>query len=192
MKQSEENRKENKMAQILFIYMRMVERLQSFAYASRNRDWLLHLESGKQLLQDYCSMDRTKYRRLMPVYIANMYALKETDPLIWEAFMNGEFCVKKSQIRFTGNGVDHGGEQVIKTLIIEGGLVGIANNENARLRFFLTAPLLANIAQDVKSISQGNSTPRKRHHLDSSAATTRHREMHTKLLGVLKEKSAIF
>ena len=45
MKQSEENRKENKMAQVLFIYMRMVERLQSFAYASRNRDWLLHLES---------------------------------------------------------------------------------------------------------------------------------------------------
>ena len=76
----------------------------------------------------------------MPVYIANMYALKETDPLIWEAFMNGEFCVKKSQIPFTGIGADHGGEQVVKTLKIEGGLVGIANNDNARLRFFLTAP----------------------------------------------------
>ena len=105
--------------------------------------------------------------------------------------MNGEFCVKKSQIPFAGIGVDHGGEQVIKTLNIEGGLVGIANNENARLRSFLTAPLLANIVQDVKSIPHGNSASRKRHHLDSKAATNRHREMHTKLLAVLKEKSAI-
>ncbi len=33
MKQFEENCEENKMAQILFKYMRMVERLQSFVYA---------------------------------------------------------------------------------------------------------------------------------------------------------------
>ena len=52
--------------------------------------------------------------------------------------------------------------------------------------------MLANIVQDVKSISHGNSASRKRHHLDSKAATNRHREMHTKLLAVLKEKSAIF
>eukprot|EP00112_Aurelia_sp_Birch-Aquarium-sp1_P015941 Seg3571.2 transcript_id=Seg3571.2/GoldUCD/mRNA.D3Y31 product="hypothetical protein" protein_id=Seg3571.2/GoldUCD/D3Y31 len=135
-------------------------------------------------------MDRTKYRRLIPVYIANMCALKESDPQTWEAFMNGEFCVKKSQIPFTGIGVDHGGEEVIKTLKIEGGLVGIANTENARLRFFLTAPLLANIVQDV--LSHGNSAARKRHHLDSKAAMIRHREMHIKLLAVLKEKSAVY
>ena len=96
----------------------------------------------------------------MPVYIANMYALEETDPQIWEAFMNGEFCVKKYRILFTGIGVDHGGEQVIKTLKIDGGLVGIANNENARLQFFDTTPILANIVEDVKSISKVSSTSR--------------------------------
>lgn len=96
MKQFQESRKKNKMSQTCFIYMRMVERLQSFVYASRNRDWLLHLKSSKQLLQDYCSMDRTKYQRLTPVYIASMCALEETDPQIWESFINVEFCVKKS------------------------------------------------------------------------------------------------
>ena len=37
--------------------------------------------------------------------------------------MNGEHCVKKSQTPFTEIGIDHSGEQVIKTLKIEGGLV---------------------------------------------------------------------
>ena len=42
--------------------------------------------------------------------------------------MNGEYCVKKSQTSFTEIGIDHSGEQVIKTLKIEGGLVSIAND----------------------------------------------------------------
>ena len=70
--------------------------------------------------------------------------------------------------------------------------MGIANNDNARLGSSSQHLLLANIAQDIKSVSQGNSTSQKRHHLDSKAAATRHREMHIKLLGIFEEKSNIF
>ncbi len=60
----------------------------------------MHLESNKQLLQDYCSMDRTKYRRLMPVYIANRLALKETDPKIWDAEDLHDFSESDSDAGF--------------------------------------------------------------------------------------------
>ena len=128
----------------------MVERLLTFIYATRSRDWKLHLLAGEMLTKVFCSIDRTKYRRLLSVYIQNMKALEYSDP---EVFMNGEFCVKKTDIPFTSLGMDHGGEQVIKTLKGEGGgIKGITNNENVRLRFFLSSPVLAKISDDIKKM----------------------------------------
>ena len=51
----------------------------------------------------------------------------------------------KSDIPFTP--VDHAGEQVNKILKINGGLVGISHNVNARDRFFLTTPYIAEITK---------------------------------------------
>ena len=90
----------------------MVERLLTFIYATRSRDWKLHLLAGEMLTKDFCSRDRTKYRRLWPVCIQNMKALEYSDPELWEVFINGEFCVKKTDIPFTSLGMDHAGEQV--------------------------------------------------------------------------------
>ena len=45
-------------------------------------------------------MDRTKYRRLMPVYIANRLALKETDPEIWDAEDLHDFSESDSDAGF--------------------------------------------------------------------------------------------
>ena len=72
----------NKMLQFFMIYVRMVERLLIFSYATRSRNWLLHLESGKDLCKDLCSIDRIKYRRLWPLCIANMLSLEKEEPLI--------------------------------------------------------------------------------------------------------------
>ena len=92
-------------------------------------------------------MNRIKYRRLLPVYIAEMHGLKSTAPQVWDAFEKGGFLVQKSDIPFTAIGVDHAGEQVNKILKINGGLVCINHNINATGRFFLTAPYIANITK---------------------------------------------
>ena len=86
-------------------------------------------------------MDRIKYCRLLPVYIAEMYALESSDPGIWEAFYKGEFTVQKTPIPFTALGMDHTGEQVNKIIKIEGGLPGVSRNENARARYFINSTL---------------------------------------------------
>ena len=67
-------------------------------------------------------MDRIKYKRLLPVYIAEMSGMKFTNPAIYEKFIDGEFVIRKSFIPFTQIGVDHAGEQVNKLLKVSGGL----------------------------------------------------------------------
>ena len=95
----------------------------------------------------------TKYRPMLPAYLAEMYALKRTDPIVWEAFSDGELAVK---IPFAGIGMDHRGEQVNKILKIDGGIVGISRYENARTRFMLSAPVIAETSSSFKD-SMGSS-----------------------------------
>ena len=65
-------RKGNKKFQFILIYLREVERLLTFIYATRSHDWLLHLKGGEALSQDFSSMDRRKYQCFWPVYLADM------------------------------------------------------------------------------------------------------------------------
>ena len=134
-------------------------------------------------------MDRTKYRRLWPVYIQNIKALEDSDPELWEVFMNGEFCVKKTDILFTSLGMDHAGEQVIKNVKVEGGgIKGITNNENAKLQFFLSSPVLAKISDDIKKMINKNEGDTSKHHLDRQAEIRRRSEMESKLYEVPSER----
>ena len=122
-------------------------------------------------------MDRIKYSRMLPVYLAEMYALESSDPLIWEAFNDGEFAVQTNEIPFTGIGMDHRGEQVNKVLKIEGGVVGISRNENARTRYMLNAPVLAEISENFKDSYRFNNSNFKKHHQLTQAYTKRQNEM---------------
>ena len=80
------------MFQFILKYLQMYERLLTFIYASRSRNWELHLKAAENLCQDFCSMDRIK------VYISNMYAIRDTDdPDTWN-FLSEEFSVQKSYI----------------------------------------------------------------------------------------------
>ena len=82
--------------------------------------------------------------------------------------------VKKTDIPFTSLGMDHAGEQVIKTLKGEGGgIKGITNNENARLRFFLSSPVLAKISDDIKKMINKDGGDTSKHHLDRQAEIRR-------------------
>ena len=69
-----------------------------FIEASSNRDWLLHLYSAEELMQDFIRMDRIKYRRMWAVYIADMINFETDEPDVWESFMQGNFSCQKSEI----------------------------------------------------------------------------------------------
>eukprot|EP00794_Sanderia_malayensis_P004105 gene4105-4662_t len=122
MKSFEKERSGNSMFQAIRIYMNMVERLLLFIQASRMKDWALHLAAGEDLIKDFVIMDRINYRRLMPVYVANMRALESDEPEIWHAMKSGQFSVQKRGIPFTSIGVHHAGEQINRMMKVDGGL----------------------------------------------------------------------
>ena len=157
-----EKKKSNKLLHFLMCLVRMIERLFSFVEASRTRDWLKHLFAAEALIQDFGSTNRIRYRRMWTVYIADMDSLETSSPEIWEAFMDGDFSVQKSEIRATAIGRDHAGEQQNK--VIKNGITGITCNENSRTRHFLISPVLIVIAEEMQQLGGVVQPSSKKHH----------------------------
>jgi hypothetical protein len=75
-------------------------------------------------------MDRPKYKRRWPRYIADMHALKTEHQDTWR-----EFC-DKSTIPFISVGAIHACKQLNRLMQVHGGLTGISKNPNARQRCY--------------------------------------------------------
>ena len=93
-------------------------------------------------------MDRLKYKRLWPCYIAEMQVLKTGHPDTWRELENGNISVTKSTTPFVSFAADHECEQVNLLMKVNGGITGLSNNPNARQRFSLTTPELSNFASE--------------------------------------------
>ena len=71
--------KHNPLLQFLVKYCDMLTRLFTFIEATRTRNWLLHLDALEDMIPDFASMNRIKYRRLSAAYIADMRNLQNND-----------------------------------------------------------------------------------------------------------------
>ena len=69
----------NHLAQFLCIYTRHFEYLLLLIWATRQQKWELHLASLHELIKYFFAFDMQNYARLTPVYLAETFALKETD-----------------------------------------------------------------------------------------------------------------
>ena len=76
----EKQKAKNAMFRSMMNYLHRVETILYFVAASRNADLHLHLEGGEALSKLFFPMDRIKYKRLWPRYIADMHALKIDHP----------------------------------------------------------------------------------------------------------------
>ena len=92
--------------------------------------------------------DLQNYARLMPVYIAQMHALKETDPTIWQYFHDGDFSANISSCTFSAIDGDHGIGQENRSLKVLGGVKGIFFKKAALHRISLASPELNRICNE--------------------------------------------
>ena len=162
----------NAMTKSMVNYIRHVDTLLQFIKASRLKDWELHLKAGEKLTGLFFAMDRLKYKRLWPRYISDMQALEKEDPKIWNAFIEGDFAVTKTDIPFVSIGPDHACEQENREIKQDRGLSGITQNSNARDRFFLAGPQLSRISKEYKAQFQ-EEIKRTVHHGLTGAAVRR-------------------
>ena len=138
------------MARFLMNYVKQVESLLHIIRASRQGEWELHLAALEENVKYFFAHDLYKYARFVPVYLAQMQQLKNTDQETWKALEQGDFMVRKSGIPFTNLFVDQKLEQLIRELKVAGGITGITQNEDALDRFFLIAPELTSIIKDFQ------------------------------------------
>ena len=110
---------------------------------------------------------------MIPVNLAEMAKLKETDPEIYEEFQQGNWVVNKnSSVSFCAVGADNALEHVNRSMKVSGGLIGITLNPNARTKYFLIAPELARLAEQAKEMA-GTSSKKGKHHEAITSVRTR-------------------
>ena len=191
LKQKWDSFRESKVNNLQFhfftIYTNMVKRLLEFIQASRTRNWPQHLSAGEALMKDFISMDRIKYRKGWLVYIADMKNLEENNKEVWEYFMKGYFSVQKSSIPGVALGCDHAGEQVNCEDKSRGGLKGITRNVNARTRHYLAAPIVDQIANEMMTRGQANTSTSQSHHQLKDPVISRQNVRILKLVSVLQQ-----
>ena len=93
-------------------YMAMVMEMM-FIRAVRTGDWNLHLEALQLFVKYFFAHDMLNYARMIPVYLAEMEIVKETDPEIYQEFQNGNWVVNNNEkVAFCAVGVDNALGQV--------------------------------------------------------------------------------
>ena len=81
-----------------------------------------------------------------------MYALKDSDPVTWDLFKQGNFSVNKTKVAFSAIGCDHAMEQQNRAMKVLGGIKGIANNVLALEQYFLLIPEIGGIIEEFNSL----------------------------------------
>lgn len=170
-------------------YMEMVMALLLFIRATRQGLWTLHLAALDQLCKYFFMRDRLKYAQMVPQYLAQMYSLRESDPVVWTEFINGNFSVNKSDIDFCSIGVDHAIEHINRQMKVKGGLCGITQKPAALTRFFLVGPEMTRLAQEFEQNCNIPKYQRTKHHELSKSVTARQESNIEKLHHVIDESN---
>ena len=155
-------------------YMQMVMDMMLFVRAVRTGDIQLHLTALESFTKNFFAHDKLVYARMIPLYLAEMNSLKESNDEIYQEFMNGNWVVNKNnKVSFCAIGADHALEHVNRMMKVAGGLVGITLNSSARTKFFLIAPELARLAAEASDVAAKPLCDNVRHHALSPAVLSR-------------------
>ena len=159
---------------VMHQYMRMVTEMMSFIQALRTGDWALHLEALELFTKYFFAHDMLNYACMIPVYLAEMQMLHESDPEIYEEFKQGNWVVNKNScVPFCEIGADNALEHVNGSMKVTGGLVGIMLNPTARTKYFMIAPKLARLPEQAKQMGGTSSKTPTHHHTLSTALRLR-------------------
>ena len=146
-------------------YMKMVMEMMPFIRSVRTGDWNLHLTATKSFVKYFFVHDKLNYVRMIPVYLADMDALKHNDVDINEEFLQGNWVVNKNpHVSFCAIGADHALEHINRSMKVSGGLIGITLNASARTKFFLIAPELARLAGEAEEMAGCTLNAKLSHH----------------------------
>ena len=100
--------------------------MMSFIPAIKSWDWALHLEALEVFTKHFFAHNMLNYARMIPVYLAEMQMLFESDPEIYADFEQGNWVVNKNLcVSFCAVGPVNALEHINRSMKVSGRLVGI-------------------------------------------------------------------
>ena len=137
-----------------------------FVKSLRDPNLDLFVRSLKEILTWTFALDHIHYARWLSVFVHDIVCLGEEHPDLFQQFEAGHFTIKKSDRLFSNIGIDQAHEQNNKKVKIDGGAVGIFENEDAMLDWAVSGPIIAEIL-DSYNESYNDERKQRRHHEDS-------------------------
>ena len=117
------------------LYMRMVMEMMLFITIVCNGEWHLHLTALKLFTKYLFAHDRLNYAKMIPLYLAKMQVLPESDPEIYGEFLDGDWLVTNNpNTPFCALGADNALEHINRPMKVSGGLFIITLNPSARVK----------------------------------------------------------
>ena len=122
-------------------YIDIMNIILNLIYATRIGDWLLYINSLKELLPWVFAYDRTNYARYLSVFLMDMVSLPSTHPEVYSQFLLGNFAVQMSEENpFGKNEFDKCIENTInKDTKTPGGITRFSTNDSAVHRWTLNS-----------------------------------------------------
>ena len=145
------------MSEFWISYITMVKTLLDIIRASREGNFLLHLQAVEAIIPWCFAYDRTNYSRYLPWYIKSMQELESENPKIWDYLCDRGFSVQLSTTNSFGRiPMDQTIEETVnKDTQTTGGTKGFSLNAKAVSRYYITADFrrscLRQIRQSINS-----------------------------------------
>ena len=129
-------------------FMRVFELFPLFTQTIREQLWELHLSTLYELAKYFIAYDIFTYARKAPVYLFQIYELKQKDCETGHLFNSGYFKVSKTSVPCTVIGVDHAVEYENQSKKVLGGIKCIANDVNKLDKSLIILPEISQIIMD--------------------------------------------
>ena len=139
-------------------YIYMVEIMLGLLRASREGNWMLHLECIRQMIPWCFAYDKVNYARYLPFYYAHMSRLPIDHPDVHRHFMQGAFAVQLgSKNPFSRIPVDQTLEETVnKDTQTAGGTKGFSLKPGAVARYYLTSEYRSMYLRQLRTLAGQN------------------------------------
>ena len=130
---------------------------------------------------------------MIPVYLADMEALEQSDAEIYGEFLSGNWVVNKNQhVPFCAVGANHALEHINRSMKVSSGLVGITLNPSARTKFFVISPELVRLAGEAQEMAGLHPAAKESHHALSASNENRQNKAIDDLTSTMKTFTNLF
>ena len=150
----EDMRKKNRTSKLWTQYIKMLGILGKFVKAERTGNWMLHLQTVRDMLPYFAATGHNAYTKSGHIYLSRMANLKHSDPHVHTHFMKGYHSIRRSDRYWSGLSSDLVIEQVLmRSIKSVGGLTrGRGISESQRALWILSRPACSEINSTMQEL----------------------------------------